>query len=746
MMPATFDPSQPYTEEAAATPTVATATFDPTKPFTEEPAADSDPQISEYHPSIRQRISDFLSDMRRTGPVETVMGRTADEIANSPSSPDADTLHDAGLMGVFDSKKPLITLYDNPQTVSEGVHNLAAGVVNSVGSAGGFATMGMGSAPAIVQKAAGVAFGAQGVKMGYDSFKQIIGNEKLNPAQKVEAVGQLILGGLMAFGGVHAVKNGVTPAADEIPESAKPPVLDTSKPFTEEAQAAAAPAFDPDKPFSEEAPATPEEPAAVQTPEAPPEAETPPPTDQAPVGNVAPGADLNVKDDSAPVPIAETSLVPVTVADKDIKAMRQTDERPPDVLDTIADHFPSGVKFESKADFGDYINNAQGASKDLMSHTEGTPADVVLDGLHMNGDLQHIETPDDLAQAMVAAGKARINQRTAVGAQARALAEEQARTQLFESTALKPRAGSEPVPAQQLFVGDTFKLNDHPVTVSGFPVDADTGKISGVELDGAYGRQTVAPDQLVHIDKGTLSEAPTQGRIAASGTSAVRAAPTSVGYKPGDKVVYQGEVKTVTRAVPGVDFVGVGGRAVNVKHIRPATEDELKTGRVAGATPGRPPQVPQPIARTPAPITAPVKTWLGNYTGGFKKIFAPHTIDSGATTVANILRDVNGEKANQLARADEAMHEYRKEFDKTPVARNYSYDPSQRLPHNYAIIDALEGDRANLPPRYHALASYFDQAFQDRIKVIQQFAPQALQTLIKNYFRTSGTNRSAPRA
>ena len=394
----------------------------------------------------------------------------------------------------------------------------------------------------------------------------------------------------------------------------------------------------------------------------------------------------------------EIPLLPVEVAEKDIKAMRSgaSAEAPPDILDTIGDHYPSGVKFESKADHGETLTQAQGRAKELMSHTQGEDADRVLDGLKMAGELHGIESVDELAQAMVSAGKARIGQREAVTKEARQLAEEQKRTQLWQQEIGDGRSkmGREAVPVEQLFMGDEFTVNGQPMRVVEHPVDAETGQPFGVTVEGAYGRQTVNVGQTLHIDEGSLKDAnqvlQTPGRVAASGTSAPRAA-----------------------------------RGVNPSFAKP--------GRVAGATPTTVKQSLQPppaVANTPMPKSGP----LAALKTSFLKTFAPHRLDAGALTVANILRDVNGVKANELARADEAMHEWRKEFDQTPVRKDFQYDPAQPLPHNYAIIDALEQNRAALPPRYQQLAAYFDQAFRDRIETIQQFAPDALQKLIVNYF------------
>jgi hypothetical protein len=74
------------------------------------------------------------------------------------------------------------------------------------------------------------------------------------------------------------------------------------------------------------------------------------------------------------------------------------------------------------------------------------------------------------------------------------------------------------------------------------------------------------------------------------------------------------------------------------------------------------------------------------------------------------------------------------EFDWTPVAPDYVYDPAKPLPHNYAVIDALERNRPALPARYQKFGEFLDREFKWRIETIQKFAPNALQHLIENYF------------
>ena len=66
---------------------------------------------------------------------------------------------------------------------------------------------------------------------------------------------------------------------------------------------------------------------------------------------------------------------------------------------------------------------------------------------------------------------------------------------------------AEATPAQQLFPGDTFKVNGQPVRVTAQVLDAETGKPSHLEVDGRYGKQTIPADGMVHLDRGSLRPA-----------------------------------------------------------------------------------------------------------------------------------------------------------------------------------------------------------------------------------------------
>jgi hypothetical protein len=167
------------------------------------------PQLNQYNPTLLERGRDLLSRVRRSDSAERILGRTPEEIAANPASPDAPTTTDAGVGGLFQSKKPVVQLYDNPTTALDGLHNWAGSVVNSLGSPGGLATAPIAAVrlPALVAKALALAFGAQGAKISYDQVKDLVENHKKNnPAQTVEDIGNLITGTLMAAGGALGLK------------------------------------------------------------------------------------------------------------------------------------------------------------------------------------------------------------------------------------------------------------------------------------------------------------------------------------------------------------------------------------------------------------------------------------------------------------------------------------------------------------------------------------------------------------
>ena len=213
-------------------------------------------------------------------------------------------------------------------------------------------------------------------------------------------------------------------------------------------------------------------------------------------------------------------LIPLDVSPEHIASMANETERPPDVLDDIENVTSEPVKF-AEPDYAPTIDDARqntftkagrpsaatGRLDQLISADEGMPADKVLAALQENPKYADW-TRDDLAQAIIGAHAAREN--PPADPNARLLAEQQARDNLFNQANKATRPGVESVPVEQLFLGDTFKVNGQPMTVAEHPVDADTGKVSGVRLEGAYGSQHLAAGESVHMDAGSLRDQPAQ--------------------------------------------------------------------------------------------------------------------------------------------------------------------------------------------------------------------------------------------
>ena len=189
-------------------------------------------------------------------------------------------------------------------------------------------------------------------------------------------------------------------------------------------------------------------------------------------------------------------------------------ERPPDVLDDLEEITSKPILFT--ADHADTITNARQQTLtqagrpsattkrlDARASTEdGEPADRALQGLAAANPKYADWTPDDLANAIVAAHTAREAEPNDAGA--RALAEQAARDQFFAKANKASRPGAESWPVEELVPGATFTHNGQPMRVAGVAVDAETGQPSHVEFDGAYGRQTLPMGSEIHIDEGSL--------------------------------------------------------------------------------------------------------------------------------------------------------------------------------------------------------------------------------------------------
>lgn len=146
-----------------------------------------------------------------------------------------------------------------------------------------------------------------------------------------------------------------------------------------------------------------------------------------------------------------------------------------------------------------------------------------------------------------------------------------------------------------------------------------------------------------------------------------------------------------------------------------------------GNAPGAPAVMP--------PVTpARVGNFFTRARQAFQSVFSPQNIDPTAKRFANIIRHYNGQAAVDLVRADAHLGEMRSYFDKTPVAKDWVYDPNQPLPHNYAVIDAMERARTRLPAELQSWARTMDDEFAWRIAEVKKLKPGAMQSLIQNYF------------
>jgi hypothetical protein len=98
-------------------------------------------------------------------------------------------------------------------------------------------------------------------------------------------------------------------------------------------------------------------------------------------------------------------------------------ERAPDILDWIEGNYTKPVHFDSPADYGDYVRQYEDRLKGLkpkqreivqnrrngfLSLKQGEKADQVLKAMHDEGVYLRIETPDDLANAMLRATESRL--------------------------------------------------------------------------------------------------------------------------------------------------------------------------------------------------------------------------------------------------------------------------------------------------------------------------------------------------
>ncbi len=118
---------------------------------------------------------------------------------------------------------------------------------------------------------------------------------------------------------------------------------------------------------------------------------------------------------------------------------------------------------------------------------------------------------------------------------------------------------------------------------------------------------------------------------------------------------------------------------------------------------------------------------------GLRRVFAPQTLDESGAGMAGILRAAMGKEYEQMRRADNALAAARKEFDRTPVPRNWQYDETQPLPRNYEVMRAIDTGTGRLTPAELSFARTMRQLFDQAIDRVHEVSPNSLRDLYENY-------------
>jgi len=365
----------------------------------------------------------------------------------------------------------------------------------------------------------------------------------------------------------------------------------------------------------------------------------------------------------------------------------KTIEHPYDVLDAIEEN---GIKISlpsAQAIQEDF--KPTGSVRNAFTRTGGYGVDDVLQMLRNSGQFTGIASEDDLLTALRNVDAQRKSAKTESKRLNNVLNEQAKQHEAFQDQAVDGniKGDIDKVPLDQLLPGDEFEIGGEKLKVKNLETDED-GYLTAVEVeDGSkFGVQRLAPDQVdsIHVDKGSLKSKPI----------------------------------TFTQS------------------------EQPKTFAMASGTAPKPTPLPKPKVTVPPegiqigrdPKMVPIIEQFKSAQRSFQNVFAPQNIDPTAKLFALVLRQNNGRSAADLARADEAMSVWRKAFDKTPVQRDWNYKDGEPLPHNYAVIDAMERDRSALPVQLARFADTMDHEFEWRIKEVRSLAPESMNRLIQNYF------------
>lgn len=265
-------------------------------------------------------------------------------------------------------------------------------------------------------------------------------------------------------------------------------------------------------------------------------------------------------------------------------------------------------------------------------------------------------------------------------------------------------------------------------------------------INGAYAKSKLIPEPVNVVFEATVKGKPVRvvldSEYAAQSMMALRANGVReivIRVSDYDKpVVFEDKANPSTMAV-------IMPKRLDADSIFRVEANPNKTYSMATSAPPAPgPTAPlKPVAKPTLPAPWPVAkpstglpfaSTMVQALKSIRSVLAPQNLGHDARIFSLILRENNAQMALDLVRADAVLSDYRKLFDRTPVPKDWIYDPAQPLPNNYSVIDALERNRSALPTELQSMAQRFDDEFAWRIAEVQKLNPDALQKLIKDYF------------
>lgn len=164
----------------------------------------------------------------------------------------------------------------------------------------------------------------------------------------------------------------------------------------------------------------------------------------------------------------------------------------------------------------------------------------------------------------------------------------------------------------------------------------------------------------------------------------------------------------------------------------PTVENNMSSSGGSGGTARASRATRKPL--TVADVQKPANDFMRDI-NRFRAAVAPQSLGEIARFTANLLRQLMGEAANEEARADATLRPFRNSFDRTPVPKNWKYDPTLPLPRNYAMIDAYEGgEAAALGPIEGRAAAELKSQNERWLDLLHSLGQGILENFLENYF------------